>query len=142
MVPTWFTIYLTNYVINQWPTAFGPISNPSVFEVLYLLKYFGGFGYFISHDIKNWFKNAVTLHWSSPLTAPKRNLKRKSHRTIQMRLNQEIMSSCESNHKIWSKTECVGKGTILQVKNCLKFDVLILQHQAVFTSRKLPRVVL
>src|SRR6266478_5364726 len=62
MVPTWLTIYLTNYVINQWPTAFGPISNPSVFEVLYLLKYFGGFGYFISHDIKNRFKNAVTLH--------------------------------------------------------------------------------
>ena len=61
MVPTWLTIYLTNYVINQWPTAFGPISNPSVFEVLYLLKYFGGFGYFISHDIKNRFKNAVTL---------------------------------------------------------------------------------
>ena len=48
MVPTWFTIYLTNYVINQWPTAFGPISNPSVFEVLYLLKYFGSFMYFIS----------------------------------------------------------------------------------------------
>jgi len=66
MVPTWLTIYLTNYVINQWPTAYSPISNPSVFEVLYLLKYFGGFGYFISHNIKNQFKNAVTLfkwHW-------------------------------------------------------------------------------
>jgi hypothetical protein len=33
----------------------------SVFEVLYLVKYFGGFKYFISHDIKNRFKNAVTL---------------------------------------------------------------------------------
>ena len=50
-----------NYVINQWPTAFGPISNPSVFEVLYLVKYFGGFKYFIPHNIKNRFKNAVTL---------------------------------------------------------------------------------
>ena len=48
-------------MINQWSTAFGPKSNPSVFEVLYLVKYFGGFKYFISHDIKNRFKNAVTL---------------------------------------------------------------------------------
>jgi hypothetical protein len=61
MVPKWLTIYLANYVINQWPTAFGPISNPSAFKVLYLVKYFGGFKYFISHDIKNWFKNTVTL---------------------------------------------------------------------------------
>ena len=53
--------YLANYVINQWSTAFSPISNPSVFEVLYLVKYFGGFKYIISHDIKNQFKNAVTL---------------------------------------------------------------------------------
>ena len=60
MVPKWLTSYLANYVINQWSTAFGPI-NPSVFEVLYLVKYFGGFKYFISHDIKNRFKNAVTL---------------------------------------------------------------------------------
>jgi hypothetical protein len=61
MVPKWLTSYLANYVINKWSTAFGPISNPSVFEVLYLVKYFGGFRYFISHDIKNRFKNAVTL---------------------------------------------------------------------------------
>ena len=37
MVPKWLTSYF-NYVINQWSTAFGPISNPSVFEVLYLVK--------------------------------------------------------------------------------------------------------
>ena len=61
MVPKWLTNYLANYVINQWSTAFSPISNPSVFEVLYLVKYFGGFKYFISHDIKNRFKNMVTL---------------------------------------------------------------------------------
>ena len=61
MVPKWLTSYLSNYVINQWSTVFGPISNPSVFEVFYLVKYFGGFKYFISHDIKNRFKNAVTL---------------------------------------------------------------------------------
>ena len=61
MVPKWLTRYLANYVINKWSTAFGPISNPSVFEVLYLVKYFGDFRYFISHDIKNRFKNAVTL---------------------------------------------------------------------------------
>ena len=61
MVPKWLTSYLVIYVINQWSTAFGPISNPSVFEVLYLVKYFGGFKYFISHDIKNRFKNVVTL---------------------------------------------------------------------------------
>ena len=61
MVPKWLTSYFANYVINQWSTAFGPISNPSVFEVPYLVKYFGCFKYFISHDIKNRFKNAVTL---------------------------------------------------------------------------------
>jgi hypothetical protein len=61
MVPKWLTSYLANYVINKWSTAFGPISNPSVFEVLHLVKYFGGFRYFISHDIKNRFKNTVTL---------------------------------------------------------------------------------
>ena len=61
MVPKWLTIYLANYVINQWPTAFGAISNPSVFEVLYLVKYFGGFEYFIFYNIKNRFKNVVTL---------------------------------------------------------------------------------
>ena len=49
MVPKWLTIYL---VINQWPTAFGPIGNPSVFEVLYHVKYFGSFKHFISYDIK------------------------------------------------------------------------------------------
>ena len=48
MVPKWLTIYLANYVINQWPTTFGPISNPLVFEVLYLVKYFGGFKYIFS----------------------------------------------------------------------------------------------
>ena len=53
MVPKWLTSYFANYVINQWSSAFGPISNPSVFEVLYPDKYFGGFKYFISHDIKN-----------------------------------------------------------------------------------------
>ena len=52
MVPKWLTSYLANYVITKWSTAFGPISNPSAFEVLYLVKYFGGFRYFISHDIK------------------------------------------------------------------------------------------
>ena len=52
MVPKWLTIYLANYVINQWPTGFGPISIPLVFKVLYLVKYFCGFKYFISHDIK------------------------------------------------------------------------------------------
>jgi hypothetical protein len=56
MIPKWLTIYLAN-----WPTAFSSINNPSAFEMLYLLKYFGGFRYFISHDMKNQFKNAVTL---------------------------------------------------------------------------------
>ena len=40
------------YVINQWPNPFGPISNPPAFEVVYVIKYFGGFRYFISHDIE------------------------------------------------------------------------------------------
>ena len=62
MVPKWLTSYLPNYVINHLSTAFSPISNPSVFEVLYLVKYSGSFKYFISHDIKNRFKNAVRLH--------------------------------------------------------------------------------
>ena len=61
VVPKWLTSYLVIYVINQWSTAFGPVSNPSVFEVLYLVKYSGGFKYFISHNIKSRFKNAVTL---------------------------------------------------------------------------------
>ena len=74
MVPKWLTSYLSVYVINQWSTSFGPISNPSVFEVLYLVKYFGGFKHFISHDIKNRFKNAVTLTgplvWSGTPSEP------------------------------------------------------------------------
>ena len=61
MVLKWLTSYFANYVINQWFSASGPISNPSAFEVLYLVKYYGGFKYFISYDIKNRFKNAVTL---------------------------------------------------------------------------------
>jgi hypothetical protein len=28
------------------------ISNPPAFGVIYVIKYFGGFGYFISHNIK------------------------------------------------------------------------------------------
>jgi hypothetical protein len=54
------TAYLA-YVINQWPNPFGPISNPPVFGVIYVIEYFGGFRYFIAHDIKNWFNNAATL---------------------------------------------------------------------------------
>ena len=43
---------VANYVIIQWSTAFITIGNPSNFEVLCLVKYFGGFKYFISHNIK------------------------------------------------------------------------------------------
>jgi hypothetical protein len=46
---------------NYLPTPFGPISDPLAFGVLYLVKYYGGFIYFISHTIKNWLKNAATL---------------------------------------------------------------------------------
>ena len=49
---------------NEWPTPFGPISDPPVFGELYLLKYFRGFIYFISHAIKNWLKNVTTLEQS------------------------------------------------------------------------------
>ena len=62
---------------NQWPTAFGPISNPSVCEVLYLVKYLGSFNYFTSHNIKNWFRNAITLPASqlnNPMSKPLMNL--------------------------------------------------------------------
>ena len=62
MVPKQLMISSMNWMINKWSTAFGSISNPSVFEVIYLVKYFGGFGYFGSHNIKNWFKNVATLH--------------------------------------------------------------------------------
>ena len=61
MVLKWLTSYLTNYVINQWSTAFSPIGNPLVYDVFYLVTYFGGFKLFISHDIKNQFKNMITL---------------------------------------------------------------------------------
>ena len=40
------------YVINQWPNPFSPISNFQDFGVIYVIKYSGGFKYFISHDIK------------------------------------------------------------------------------------------
>jgi len=46
---------------NQWPNIFRPISNPLAFEVFYLVKYYGGFIYFISHLIKNQLKNTATL---------------------------------------------------------------------------------
>jgi len=46
---------------NKWPIPFSPISDPLVFGELYLVKYFGGFIYFIFHAIKNWLKNAATL---------------------------------------------------------------------------------
>jgi len=46
---------------NEWPISFGPISDPPAFGELYLVKYFGGFIYFISHAIKNRLKNAATL---------------------------------------------------------------------------------
>jgi hypothetical protein len=35
----------------MWSTS-GPISNPPAFGVIYVIKYSGGFRYFISHDIK------------------------------------------------------------------------------------------
>ena len=57
MVPKWLTIYLANYVINKWPTAFSPISNPLVFEVLYLVVSSIFFPWY-----KNWFKNVVHCH--------------------------------------------------------------------------------
>jgi len=40
------------YLINQWPNPFSPICNPPAFGVIYVIKYSGGFRYFISHDIK------------------------------------------------------------------------------------------
>jgi hypothetical protein len=49
------------YVINQWPNPFGPISNPPAFGVIYVIKYSGGFRYFISHDIKIGLKSGNTM---------------------------------------------------------------------------------
>ena len=37
------------------------VSDPPDFGVFYLVKYYGGFIYFISHAIKNWLKNVATL---------------------------------------------------------------------------------
>jgi hypothetical protein len=53
-------------VDNQWPDIFGPISNLA-FGVFYLVKYYGGFIYFISHAIKNWLKNVATLMRGKPI---------------------------------------------------------------------------
>jgi len=53
---------LVNYLDNAWPVSFGPLSDPSVFEVIYLVQYFGGFIYFSSHATKKRSKNAATLH--------------------------------------------------------------------------------
>jgi hypothetical protein len=43
------------------------MSDPPAFGVLYLVKYYGGFIYFISHAIKNCLKNVATLV-SMPVT--------------------------------------------------------------------------
>jgi hypothetical protein len=37
------------------------VSDPPDFGVFYLVKYYGGFIYFIPHAIKNWLKNVATL---------------------------------------------------------------------------------
>ena len=52
---------LVNYLDNAWPVSFGPLSDPSVFEVIYPVQYFGGFIYFSSHATKKRSKNAATL---------------------------------------------------------------------------------
>ena len=52
---------LVNYLDNAWPVSFGPLSDPSVFEVIYLVQYFGGFIYFSSHATKKRSKNTATL---------------------------------------------------------------------------------
>ena len=49
---------------SWWLTIFGPISNPPAFGVFYLVKYYGGLIYFISHTMKNRLKNAATLRWT------------------------------------------------------------------------------
>ena len=46
---------------NPWPVSFGPLSDPSVFEVIYPVEYLGGFSYFTSHATKKRSKNAATL---------------------------------------------------------------------------------
>ena len=40
------------YLINQWPNPFSPIGNPLAFGVIYVIKHFRSFRYFISHDMK------------------------------------------------------------------------------------------
>jgi len=52
--PVFWPLFLTvNYPDNCWPVLFGLISDPSVFNVFYLVKYSSDFIYFTSHAIKN-----------------------------------------------------------------------------------------
>jgi hypothetical protein len=52
---------LVNYLDNAWPVSFGPLSEPSAFEVIYLVQYLGGFIYFSFHATKKRSKNTATL---------------------------------------------------------------------------------
>jgi hypothetical protein len=55
-------VFLTaNYLDNCWPILFGPISDSSVFDVFYLVKYPSDLIYFTSHAIKKRLTNAATL---------------------------------------------------------------------------------
>jgi hypothetical protein len=42
--PVFWPVFLTaNYLDNYWPILFGPISDPSAFNVFYLIKYSSDF---------------------------------------------------------------------------------------------------
>src|SRR6202167_6295399 len=53
--------FFLNYLDSWWLIPFGPLSDPSAFEVFYVVKYFGGFSYFDSHVMQKRLKNVATL---------------------------------------------------------------------------------
>jgi hypothetical protein len=70
----WPLCLTTKHPDNCWPILFGPISDPLVFNVFYLVKYSSDFIYFISHNIKKRLKNMATLAKSAHTNSPSSNM--------------------------------------------------------------------
>ena len=60
-------LYLVPYLDDYWSNPFGPKYDPSVLEVVQLLKYFGNFTIFISYGISKKSKTSVISHGNTTM---------------------------------------------------------------------------